>query len=446
QGSKPSVDVLELMLDLDYEVVPGVPLADDVDDELGVPVGPNWGTGTTVAGGNEWILTACDPPGNQAYRNGPGDCTGEYGDDQGNPYLTAPVLDIMGPDSAAARVTNVAWNHQVDLGSAGFPLGGIPDVLDADIVGVLLSDDPASIDTSDPFALLNGVIAFYADLEPLGIESNTMGWEPEAFPVDPGASIGFDFTQPVWLTWIMALDVSPSFPGIDAQGEGYWVDDLVIEHERVDHVPSAASCLRDVVVFSIPRQQGEACLGDPIVLDASASESLGCVGALEYRFLLDGAPVACFEADGMTPRTQDGDGWGTSPTCSDTPSQGTSYDVEVRCDTGGLSDVRSIFVAPIDGRPVGGPLGTLRVTKTGDCPGGDVELSWVDSGITPQTFVVTRADSPLRPLDTLIDVDGLTHVEAGGACDRGVTPYRGVLIDFYTIEARDACTGAPVGP
>ena len=345
-----------LRLDLDYAVETGLTIAEDVEAETGGPVGPAWTSDELTPGvGNEWTLVTCHAAeGTQAYRNGPSNCAGDYTNNQGVPWLAAPPLDFAAAGAEAARITRVEFQHDVDLyGGAGQFA-----VLGADGVALLASNDPAALDISQPLTLLLEALAAYANLTDFGFDSNTAGFVPQVVDVPPEALPSVDQLQPVYLTWLFYPDFfAPGFGG--TAGEGYYVDDILVTYDRVITVPSGAACTQEVTVYSFPEilepASGVACAGESVQVDAARSELALCDPPVaEYRFLVDGLPVACFDdAALLTARTQDADGWGLTPTCWDAPAGDTAYDVEVRCQAAPTpTDTRSTSVRVLDGTPI----------------------------------------------------------------------------------------------
>lgn len=400
---------LPLDLHLDYQLVTGLSTSDDLEGETGGPVGPAWSTGLLQAGsGNNWTVVTCantTAGGTRSYRNGPANCAGRYSDTQADPYLASPALSLTGPSTVAARITNVSFQHDCDLGSVGIPMFGVPDLFDAEAVGLFVTNDPASLDTVDVFSLTEEAIAFFAQLELLGITSNTTAWQPQSVDVNPIQLSGTDLLAPVHLSWVFLTDVTPSsfmgFP-FDEQGRGYYVDDIVVSYERVEAIPQGTlGCVGGPTVYALPVVTEPAaippvaCAGDLVKIDAGGSDSALCgpPSTLELRFLVDGAPVPCFEdATGTTPRVQDPDGWGLGTLCHDFPVEDTTYVLEVRCAaTPGATDSRSVTVRVLGGTPVIEALPATFCARTPDtvtldasassvtgCTGGEVRYLFTD--------------------------------------------------------------------
>lgn len=360
---------LPLELNMDYSVESALTYAFDVEGET-APVGPGWSRGELVPGGNDqWTVVGCantTPAGTQSFRNGPASCVGRYSDNQGNPWLATPPMTLFAADTRAARVTDVEWQNDVDLGVIGFP-PNVPLAIDADAVAVVLSNDPAVFDASDPLTIATTALALYIHIDVPGFfsqNSNTTGFVLDQRPIAPGQITGVDLAQPVRLTWYFLPDISFVQPGLDMQGEGYYLDDVKLTYERVKAVPQASACTPTAAVYSAPvvadPALGAACAGALVHVDASRSESALCgpPAILEYRFLDagiggSGAPVACLQADGVTPRVQDAQGWGTDDHCYDVPMADVTYAVEVRCQAQpAATDARSVTVRIIDGLPI----------------------------------------------------------------------------------------------
>lgn len=394
---------LILELGLDYEVETGLSRIFDVEGET-APVGPEWSTGLLgPAVGNQWTVVTCQnttPAGTRAFRNGPANCAGRYVDAQGNPYLTSPPLDLFAVDTRAARITGARWQNDIDLGVAGFP-PTVPLAVDADAVVVMLTNDPPSLDPTDIISIATSALAFYIRVDIPGFysqNSNTTGWVLDDRPIFPGQFQGVDLSAPTFLTWYFLPDVTIVQPPLDAQGDGYYLDDVRVEFERVRAVPQARPCTPvatpyAVAIVSDPRTAA-ACAGTLVTFDASGSEVTNCgpPADLEYRFLQNGLPVACFETDGVTPRAQDRDGWGASATCSQILPEDTTYEVEVRCWVDpSPSDVTSVTMRILDGLAVIDPSemafcasnpGTILLDASGSavvgCPG-TVEYLFLDT-------------------------------------------------------------------
>ncbi len=354
---------LPLSLGLDYVLESGLTFGFDVEGES-APVGPLWTTGRLDAvGTNQWTVVTCantTPAGTKAFRNGPANCAGRYSDAQGDPWLASPPMMLFGPDTAAARVTAAQWQNDIDLGVIGFP-PSVPLIVDADAVAVVLTNDPAVFDTSNPIAIATTALAMYIKVDFGGFsqDSNTVGFVLDSRPVAPGQLAGVDLSQPVHLAWYFLPDITFVQPPLDAQGEGYYLDDVQLTYERVRAVPQAAACVPTVAPYSHPVVTeptiGSTCAGDRVTVDGSLSEAALCgpPADLEMRFLVGGAPVACAQADGVTPRVQDASGWGPDAICVDYPVDDTTYVVEVRCAaTPTPTDAASVVVRVIDGLPV----------------------------------------------------------------------------------------------
>ena len=474
QGFDPAATYdLGIELDRDYELQAGLVLSFDPESETAPPVGPDWETGEVEAPiGNEWTIVECSAAtGSRSYRLGPADCTGEYTDEQGVPWLSPPVLDIAQPNSVAAKLVNLSFQHDVDLGAGGaFP------IFDADGVVVMAVDDPMAVDFSDPFSLGDISLAYYAQLAPFGLTANTDDWEPQSIEVDP-ARVAADLLQPFRIVWYFVPDITPSeFRGIpvEAVAEGYYLDDVVLTYDLVNSVPSTASCTAPPTVFSVPvvaQPPGAvACGGEPVLLDASASEGLGCgVGEeLDYRFLAGGAPVACFDDAAMTmARVQDADGWGTGAQCWDFPAADTTWEVEVRCRAvPDVTDLRTVAARVLDGTAIleaapaslcGAEPLTLWAgdSAVAGCPGG-LEYRFSDAA-GPLDCDGDGSPDDFGPVDTCtianpgVDVEALLEVRCAELPDCAFSEVRLVpqLLIVPVAEEQDPtaspyCPGAAV--
>lgn len=395
-----------MLLGRDYELVPGAPIIADVEAEV-APVGPLWSTGTLALGTNQWSVVTCNAAGGaKAYHDGPTSCSGNYSDAQGDPWLAAPALGLADAGTATARILQVAFQHDCDLGSAGLPAFGIPELFDAEMVLLMVSNNPGALDASEPFALFTQGLALYANLPLLGITSNTTGYARQVVAVQPGQLGGVDFSLPAFLTWYFLTDVTPAqCPGIpfplDDQAEGYYVDDVEILWEKVQIVPSVSNCIAGATVYSYPVSSvtGSLCPGSAVTIDASRSESVLCPfpPGLEYRFLVAGVPVACLDAGGA-PRVQDVDGWGLTATCEDSPARDTTYVVEVRCGAEPTAtDARAVTVRVLDG------LVLVTATPQTSCAGSATPIT-LDAGTSsfagcPGVVEYRFSDAAGGPLD-----------------------------------------------
>lgn len=409
QGFDPAATYeLALELDRDYELLANQELRFDPETETAPPVGPDWATGELEAGvGNEWSIVECAAAtGSRSYRIGPADCTGSYSDEQGTPWLSPPVIDIAQPNSIAARLNRLSFTHDVDLGAAG----GFFPIFDADGVLVMAVDDPAAVDLSDAFSFGDISLAYYANLPRFGVDGNTDDWTPQVVDVDP-ERVNADLLQPFRLVWYFVPDFTPSeFMGTpyDVQGEGYYLDDVVLTYDLVNSVPSAAACTAPAAVFAQPAiaapAGATACAGEAVLVDASGSEGLGCGGGevLEYRFLTGGSPVVCFDDALMgAPRTQDAEGWGASAQCWDFPVADRTWTVEARCQAQPeVTDARSVSARVLDGTAI------LVPDPSSSCGGRPVTLFAGDSAIAgcPGGLEYRFSDAAAGPLDC--DGDG----------------------------------------
>jgi len=132
------------------------------------PAGPNWSTAQLNPGvGNQWTVVTCQnttPAGTKSFRNGPANCTGRYSDTQGNPYLASPAMTLFDAQTRAARVTDVQWQNNINLGVIGFP-PTIPLALDAEAVAVNLVNDPTTFDPTDVISVATTSLAFYIHVD-----------------------------------------------------------------------------------------------------------------------------------------------------------------------------------------------------------------------------------------------------------------------------------------
>jgi hypothetical protein len=360
-GYDPGVGPSRLLrLDLDYLHETDLTIGDGAETEVGGPVGPAWSSDTLMPGGNEWTLVNCHASeGAQSYRNGPSDCTGDYTDDQGVPWLAFPQIDFGAAGAEAARITNLSFQHDVDLGGGPGQFGA----LGADAVALLATADPSALDLSNPLTLLADALGAYANLPDFGFDFNTSGFELQSIDVPPEALPNLDQRRPFYIAWLFYPEVIAEAIFGPNVGEGYYVDDVIVTYDRVVAVPSAAGCIVDATVVARPDflepasavDFASTCAGEALHLDASFSDSVGCVPAdLDYRFLDASGPVPCAtDAAGMTPRLQDVDGWGETPDCWDFPTADTVYQVEVRCRVSPTAtDLRTVELRVLDGLPL----------------------------------------------------------------------------------------------
>jgi hypothetical protein len=393
---------LTLLLNRDYELSSGLTMEFDVEGETGGPVGPGWSTGLLGPGANQWTLVECNAAtGTRAYRNGPADCTGEYSDEQGNPWLATPPMDLLPPGAVGARVVRVSYHHDVDLG-----VGGMPGLMmfDADGVAVYLTNDPSTVDTGSAAGTPEGAIAMYVNMPDFGMSCNTSGFELETVDVQDGSLAGVDFTRPVFLVWAFLPDItqgSSPFGEFDVQGEGYYVDDVSVTYDVVYAVPHASTCESGPVPLSNPAVGGTACTGEAVLVDASLSEAANCgpPSDLEYRFRKGGALVACYEdvsGPVPVPRDMDAQGWGVGPRCWDYPAGDTTYEVEVRCQVEPqATDTASVTARVLEGSVLvrtdppaicGSVSGTVAIDAGGSwmsgCEG-DIEYFFLDAAGAP---------------------------------------------------------------
>lgn len=124
------------------------------------------------------------------------------------------------------------------------------------------------------------------------------------------------------------------------------------------------------------------CVADTTTLDGGGS--IGCPGAMEYRWL-DAATPVC--------------NWSTTPTCDVTPAVPTTYTLEVRCQ-GGICPATTTIAVDVAPRPVAavspdqnvcapGPVQLdASTSNTTGCPGGPLYEWW-------QGATQVRAASPV---------------------------------------------------
>jgi extracellular elastinolytic metalloproteinase len=435
---------LSLELNFDYELQAGQQLTFDPETELSPPVGPDWVSGEIDAGvGNQWSIVDCwAATGTRSYRNGPDDCSGEYSDDQGRPWLAPPVIDIAQPNSVGARLLNLSFQHDVDLGVDG---SGFFRFFDAEGVVVYLTADPAAIDPGSGFGFGTGALAAFTPISGFGqVSDNTMGFEPQTIDIPPD-DLPVDPLQPFQFAWYFVPDFTPSQDQggteYDIQGEGYYLDDVVLTYDLVNQVPNVAVCTSAAAALAVPAiadPVGAAgCAGGPVLLDASLSEGFNCGGGdlLDYRFLNPaGLPVACFEDGGMAvARLQDPDGWGTTAECWDFPAADTTYQVEVRCqaDTA-ITDLRAVSMSILDGTAI------LDPTPNSVCGPADVTLSALESAIAgcPGPLEYLFAETGVGPLDC----DGDGNPDDFSTLETCVVPSPGADLDV-TLTVR--CQALP---
>ena len=155
----------------------------------------------------------------------------------------------------------------------------------------------------------------------------------------------------------------------------------------------------------------------------------------------DGFPFDC-----------DGDGldWGPADTCDELYADGgASYRVDVRCDVEPSCTLSSptVRIEPgADAPPTGEPLGTLLVSRTGNCPPGEILLDWSDSGRDRLSFAVLRSEDPSFPAPLtdhlLAEVDAVSFADDSALCRPGPESY----VRYYRVFDRNPCSGEILPP
>jgi len=429
-----------IRLHMDYELRPSS-FAEDF--EAGSPTLGLWTHMPTSSKspGDDWRTVTCNAAGgSQSFKNGGGDpgC-GDYTDDQGDPYLASPPLVVRSPGAEAARLVRATWQHHIQLAE---PIN-IPNVgrlCDAEVVGVLITNDPASIDTSDPFALLNEVMSFYTVVEIPGLiaaDDNTAGFELEDLDLTSLPFATLDLSSDAFLTWVFATDVTnPLAMGLcdnfllDVQGEGYYLDDLELRWEEVFAVPQPAPCSDVLTCKALAVSDpidAASCVTGPTTLDGLPALLINCAGGtIEYRW----------HGGELGPPGS----FGAISDVTVMPAAPTRYTLDVQCSADpSCTDSVDVLVVPSGQPPAGGPMDNALFMI--EVPG-MVRLDWSRRPLLPRAYNVHEA---LRKEDTADSVIGTLPTVAQPDDVETLDRLDPAVDTFYEVFGRD-CTGSSVIP
>jgi hypothetical protein len=410
---------LSLDLNEDYLLVPGEQFHEDFEGATAA----DWVHGSTDPANpnDEWALVSCDSHSpTHSYHNGGTDCS-DYSDDQGDPFLASPAVDLFPPGTVAARVTGLDFFQNVDLGGLDFS-----SFTEGDLVGVGLTEADVA---SQNFVTL----AIYGNIPFAGLDDNTNGaWVEQSLSVAPTDTLGLDLRSGVRAGWVFIIDALGDSPTTDIVGNGYYLDDVTLTYDRVETTPQVTACGKACnAVAWADAVPNPVCRGQSPVLDASQSGVLDCPDGAEFRWT-DGAGFDTgFAAGNVT---------ATPPA----PLALTTYTLEVRCSNLGTpcSDSMDVTVDIVDSLPDPTPTvgNALKVTKGA---AGVVRFDWSSALTAPEYFNLHHTSDPLLLADTPAAIGSTPAVPVDQAKTVDLT---NPTDTFYEVWPRNGCTNVSVIP
>ncbi|MFC2172649.1 M36 family metallopeptidase, partial [Acidobacteriota bacterium] len=412
---------LNLALHQDYALITGEAFVEDFEGSTAAL----WEHGVSApdkSTNDEWILVTCDQNSpTTSYHNGGPDCS-DYTDDQGDPILTSPVIDLFPPGTEAARINSLSFSHNVDLG--GILFGNQP--YEGEMVQVGFGDADLNQGAFSPLDV-------FVHIPEAGVDNNTGGaWEEKSYTLEPTYTQDLDLQGGVRVAWIFAIDFFGNHPDSDVVGNGYYLDDVSVIYDRVVATAQGSVCPGDCNVLAwAEADKSEVCAGETVTLDASQSTSLGCRGDLEYRWT-------------------DGLGWDTGFNSANVAvtslplDQSRTFTVEVRCPgmPSEYTDTMQVLVG-VSGEdidPAPGIGNNLRVIKAGP---GAIRLGWSGAVTSPEYFSVFQTNRKEDLEETQAAIGSQLEIPVDNTKALKIINPQAM---FYRIYPRNPCTSKAIIP